>query len=395
MRNEQIKCIKSIFSDLIEDVVVKVKGTPFRERTQAKFKTLTNKLRPNNKTPSPIDEETAIWAFIDAVTLFNLKNNLFAPLLDDNAKLPEETNRELINYLFDYFTALPHKYKVAIPLHNLDLPAFKEDGIEIEVLNLGVGLGHDESPFSLRTHKYLRLSGHGYITYQNDTHEIKPYLQDFNVFLYIFITAKIFTVKSDLLMHRYNFENTLPGRTKNIPILHAKIKNTSCEQTLDTFELPLQLSKFLDDLNVNKDMEYLSIEKLRFINSLINDSSESAMYIKSAMDWYMNSQMVMDETMSFIQICMGLEALLGDKREQGVGITQTLSDRCSYLIGKGMDDREEIKKQLKKAYELRSAIVHGLKNRINASEKEYANNATLFLRRAIKVECQYLEYYSE
>ncbi|HCU1193505.1 TPA: hypothetical protein OUG42_005439, partial [Klebsiella pneumoniae] len=112
----------------------------------------------------------------------------------------------------------------------------------------------------------------------------------------------------------------------------------------------------------------------------------------AAMDWYMNAQMVMDETMSFIQICMGLEALLGDKREGSIGLTQTLSDRCSYLIGKGMSDREEIKKQLKKAYELRSAIVHGLKNRINESEKEYVKNATLFLRRAIKVECQFLNY---
>lgn len=60
-----------------------------------------------------------------------------------------------------------------------------------------------------------------------------------------------------------------------------------------------------------------------------------------------------------------------------------------------MDDRNEIKKQLKKIYELRSAIVHGLKNRINASEKEYVNNATVFLRRAIKVECQFLEYFKE
>ncbi|HBV3528008.1 TPA: hypothetical protein MDU75_003542, partial [Klebsiella pneumoniae] len=158
------------------------------------------------------------------------------------------------------------------------------------------------------------------------------------------------------------------------------------------YELPLQLSKFLDELTVASDSENHSMERLIFINKLINDNSEAAKYIKAAMDWYMNAQMVMDETMSFIQICMGLEALLGDKREGSIGLTQTLSDRCSYLIGKGMSDREEIKKQLKKAYELRSAIVHGLKNRINESEKEYVKNATLFLRRAIKVECQFLNY---
>ncbi|MGE3216874.1 HEPN domain-containing protein, partial [Klebsiella pneumoniae] len=179
---------------------------------------------------------------------------------------------------------------------------------------------------------------------------------------------------------------------KSIPILKAKIINKSHSQYNVDYELPLQLSKFLDELTVASDSENHSMERLIFINKLINDNSEAAKYIKAAMDWYMNAQMVMDETMSFIQICMGLEALLGDKREGSIGLTQTLSDRCSYLIGKGMSDREEIKKQLKKAYELRSAIVHGLKNRINESEKEYVKNATLFLRRAIKVECQFLNY---
>ena len=83
MHPEQVKSIKIIFSDLVDEVVVKVNGTPFREGTQKKFKTLTDKLKPNNKTPPPIDEQTAIWAFFDAVTSFSLKRNLFTPLLDD------------------------------------------------------------------------------------------------------------------------------------------------------------------------------------------------------------------------------------------------------------------------------------------------------------------------
>ncbi|MCW0274074.1 MULTISPECIES: HEPN domain-containing protein [Klebsiella] len=394
MNPKQVKSIKDTFSDLIDEIAVKVNGISFRERTQDNFKKLSDKLNPQNKASTSLDEQTATWVFVDAVTLFNLKKNLSVPFFE-NIQLDEEAKAELIDYLFDYFMALPHEYKISIPLHNLNIPLFKGENNNIEVLNLGVGFLHDESPFNALTNRYLRLKGNGYLTYRNGTHGFKPYLQDFNVFLYCFTTANIFTVKSDLLINRYSFEDTLPGRTKKIPILHAKIKNTSREQILDTFELPLQLSKFLDDLKFNKDKEYLSIEKLRFINSLINDNSDAAKYIKAAMDWYMNSKMAMDETMSFIQICMGIEALLGDKREQGAGITQTLSDRCSYLIGKGMDDRNEIKKQLKKIYELRSAIVHGLKNRINASEEEYVNNAALFLRRAIKVECQYLEYYNE
>lgn len=390
MHPEQVKSIKLIFSFLIDEVIVNDRS--LSERVEDKFPILVEKLKPNKAVSSPIDVQTATVAFYDAVLIFYLSKNLLPPFLKNERELSEDTKNNLIDFLFSYFSSLPHKYNIEIPLQYLDIPDFKEVDGKLEVSTQGAGVHHQSPPLTTIKKKYLKLSGQGYFSRDNSSHEIKPYLQDFNVFLYEMITSKILITRKTPSLRGYQFNDRIEEGVKSIPILKAKIINKSHSQYNVDYELPLQLSKFLDELTVASDSENHSMERLIFTNKLINDNSEAAKYIKAAMDWYMNAQMVMDETMSFIQICMGLEALLGDKREGSIGLTQTLSDRCSYLIGKGMSDREEIKKQLKKAYELRSAIVHGLKNRINESEKEYVKNATLFLRRAIKVECQFLNY---
>lgn len=395
MHPEQVKSIRNIISFLIDEVVVKVNGLPLTEKAEEKFPILLEKLKINKSISSPIDVRTLTDAFFDAILSFYLNNSMLPPFLDNNRELSGDTRNELTNYLFSYFLELPHKYNIEIPLHNLQIPDFKEDDGKLEVAHLGIGLLHEKSPFNINTKGYLILSGHGYFSGDNDAHGMKPYLQDFNTFLYVLLTSSVITIKKGASLHIPKFHDRLGERTKNIPILTARINNKTLKQPLKLYELPLQVSKFLDELIVSTDKKDHLKEKLSFINKLINDVSEAAKYIKAAMDWYVNALMVMDETMSFIQICMGLEALLGDKREGSAGLTQTLSDRCSYLIGKGMSDRDEIRRQLKKIYELRSAIVHGLKNRISESEKVYVKNATLFLRRAIKIECQYLEYYKE
>lgn len=73
MNPKQVKSIKDTFSDLIDEIVVKVNGISFRERTQDNFKKLSDKLNSQNKASTSLDEQTATWAFVDAVTLFNLK----------------------------------------------------------------------------------------------------------------------------------------------------------------------------------------------------------------------------------------------------------------------------------------------------------------------------------
>ncbi len=80
--------------------------------------------------------------------------------------------------------------------------------------------------------------------------------------------------------------------------------------------------------------------------------------MKSACKWCFDAAIEENETLSFLQICIGLEALFGDTTYNGA-LAETLADRCSYLVGNNIKGRKNIKDGFKKLYEARSKLVHG------------------------------------
>jgi len=91
---------------------------------------------------------------------------------------------------------------------------------------------------------------------------------------------------------------------------------------------------------------------------LINCDSENTGRIKSAIEWYIDSYTTENTTISFLQICIALEAIFGDDNGRE-GITKTLADRCAYLIGTSIQDRKKIRERFEKLYSVRSKLVHG------------------------------------
>ena len=82
------------------------------------------------------------------------------------------------------------------------------------------------------------------------------------------------------------------------------------------------VGKFLHNFIFNSEFEegYI-IEKidhsLQLMNAIVKDESKEALRIKAAIDWLVQSEITDDETMSFIQICMGLESIFGDDDYEG------------------------------------------------------------------------------
>lgn len=100
------------------------------------------------------------------------------------------------------------------------------------------------------------------------------------------------------------------------------------------------------------------------------DDNKDAQFVKSAIEWAFDSAIEDNETVSFLQMCIGLEAILGEETGRE-SLTETLADRCAYLLATDIEGRKKIRYNFRELYRLRSKLVHGRAMRINDSEKGF------------------------
>lgn len=92
--------------------------------------------------------------------------------------------------------------------------------------------------------------------------------------------------------------------------------------------------------------------------------------LQLAARWHFDSIANNGELLSFVQAMVCLEIILGDQSEateQGVG--EAIRNRCAYLIGKSLQDRQKIMEDLRDIYRVRSKIVHTGKDNLSRSER--------------------------
>jgi hypothetical protein len=96
---------------------------------------------------------------------------------------------------------------------------------------------------------------------------------------------------------------------------------------------------------------------------------EKGRRIRLGAQWLFDSLCTSDQPLAFVQATVVMEVLLGDKAEsEKVGITNLLANRCAYLIGSTLAERQRLIEQFKDTYDVRSAIVHGGKSALTTSE---------------------------
>lgn len=101
---------------------------------------------------------------------------------------------------------------------------------------------------------------------------------------------------------------------------------------------------------------------------LVVSHKEGAERVRAAIEWLFDSMASDTDTLSFLQICFGLEALLGEG-DSDQGLTKTLADRCAYLVANSVEQRRQIKERFRDLYQVRSNLVHGTSRQLNESEK--------------------------
>lgn len=85
--------------------------------------------------------------------------------------------------------------------------------------------------------------------------------------------------------------------------------------------------------------------------------------IKAAIEWWIDAALSQNQTIAFLQYCLGLEALLGEPsdtsaRSQERGITERLADRYAYLLGKTQVSRSDLRNRFREIYNQRGDLVH-------------------------------------
>jgi hypothetical protein len=173
--------------------------------------------------------------------------------------------------------------------------------------------------------------------------------------------------------------------------------------------IPKSIEKYIEKISFNEDNKYYKIAREKqgededaIINymkgilirpaKLITSSPEikEAVSVRSAAEWAFEASISENDTIAFIQTCIGLEAIFGDDSDRE-SLTEALADRCAYLVADNIEQRKEIKKSFKELYRLRSKLVHGRVVRLKDDEKGYLKWAQRILNIAIEREMKHLE----
>lgn len=165
-----------------------------------------------------------------------------------------------------------------------------------------------------------------------------------------------------------------------------------------TFELSLQEAKIVQELyfrtltgHALKDLIGVTNLSTLFHSNphLKKDERSQIERVRTSLEWYFEGLVNENETFSFILFCTAIEALLGFEKGTA-GITVGLSDRISFLIAKDVMEREAIKKNFLKAYNLRSEIIHRGQINLSRTERESLSFLRYALEEAVRKEMQLL-----
>jgi hypothetical protein len=165
--------------------------------------------------------------------------------------------------------------------------------------------------------------------------------------------------------------------------------------------LPEPISKLLsrvclntEDANFLEFVHDLSNDIHKYINKALHIpaqlcsgkfESDDITSITTAIEWAFDAKTNENQTVSFIQTCIALEAILGEDTKKGQ-LSATLADRCAYLISPRIADRRKIRDYFEKIYDVRSKLVHGRRIRLSHDDRDSLHKAQSLLNSVINKE---------
>jgi hypothetical protein len=315
--------------------------------------------------------------------------------------LGQETATNLEDLISNLIASIPRQYNIYIPLPNvLNLntkyihlsdeiaflkfdktdtpPGGKEELTVNQLLSpLGSMISGTETKFKVDT-SYIAIRVNGYIHGYIDEITFIESLSKFKQIMQMGIILKLFK-KTFTTTRRTSYA---PREGLNAIIIDMEMPN----DISSVISLPNNIVPFANNIALSsasiKDLQTLNHgestiigyfkEKLAIPIKIISAPDENAdtKSIKTAVEWAFDSSLEQNETISFMQTCIGIEAILGEETGRE-SLTETLADRCAYLLAKTIGARKIMRNEFRKLYKLRSKIVHGRIINLNDKEQYY------------------------
>lgn len=216
---------------------------------------------------------------------------------------------------------------------------------------------------------------------------LKEWQGDLSLGLLGSVSHQIFVVNSrDPNIEKYlvYFPQTVSNYLLKLRLNEDILKPTKLETLLETFENK--------EASTSNDKAKILQKRFQHPVNLLKtpDNDKNAEPLKTAIEWAFDSLTNDNNTLAFIQACIGLEAILGDDETKD-NITATLADRCSYLLGDSISARKSIRENFKKLYGIRSKVVHGRKAYLDDEQRYFLNYAQIMLKQVIWKEISYIK----
>ena len=305
--------------------------------------------------------------------------------------LGEKRCLQLAETLKDYFVSIPRTFDIFIPIPEIsqNIPTPIELSKTISIISFQepdeipggyqAGLMQLFNQFEVGK-VYIRQRVSGYAAGRLENMCVKNALNSLNIILQQGLARGFFKLTPEKKAGLGFLGSLSQHNVKKSTVV--SVDNAYEKAKLSTVELPLDTCRFLNSVDINWEQEAIALavktnaleKAIRAMQrtpvQLIECQDEEADRIKSAINWCLISYVVENNTLSFLQVCIGLEALLGDTKDNSA-LTETLADRCAYLIGNSIKARNTIKRNFKELYRLRSKLVHGNATELNRSESGY------------------------
>ncbi|MHB1140773.1 MAG: hypothetical protein ACYC1T_03295 [Sulfuricaulis sp.] len=330
------------------------------------------------------------------------------------ASLIPEFENELISYL----ESLPRSYSICFPL-----PKMQRYGVGSVKIANGIDLVDPTAAPHLKDHlasdnallmtsvtpkfsrdcAYIVFSVPGYVDKTLSAYSTARAYAQLKHFLFLALSRGILKKLSGA----NNFFTYRLDRRPHSSAVEVIIHNEDFSE-LEGIWLPEETSKYLQDitadeelLEVNDGKSLLSYRKAvtpeEKANSLgikfsmmedflnISQDNTDVIPVRTAIEWYFDAEVTQNETVSFIHRWIGIEAILGPRENSG-RLTDKLSDRYSYLLGKTASERVKLKNQFEEVYAARGELVHGRQSTLSRTDSILNDKARWMLHSIIAEE---------